>query len=102
MRGKKGALSSFKEVPLDLLSDVRVPTREGGGKANQPGQIFSHLEPEDLLSLCLTTKTFCSLLLSPGALPLWVAARARVELLATSRLYPIILPGVGWSSRTRS
>lgn len=61
LRGRRGSLKEFPDMPLDILFEV-----------------FSHIEPMDLLNLARTSKPFRELLLHRSAASLWKQARQNV------------------------
>ncbi|GAA5898127.1 hypothetical protein JCM8208_000160 [Rhodotorula glutinis] len=63
VRGRRGAMSAFTNIPLDLLYDI-----------------CANLEPRDLLALSTTSKVFRSVVTGAASAPLWLAARERVGL----------------------
>ncbi|GAA5837219.1 hypothetical protein JCM9279_005622 [Rhodotorula babjevae] len=63
VKGRRGAMSAFTSIPLDLLFDICF-----------------NLEPRDLLALSTTSKVFRSVVTGASSGPLWVAARERVGL----------------------
>ncbi|KPV78150.1 uncharacterized protein RHOBADRAFT_50657 [Rhodotorula graminis WP1] len=89
VKGRRGAMSAFTNIPLDLLYDI-----------------CANLEPRDLLALSTTSKVFRSVVTGAASAPLWVAARKRVGLpeLAhpmTDLQYAHLLFGKGCSFCTR-
>ncbi|GJN92158.1 hypothetical protein Rhopal_005188-T1 [Rhodotorula paludigena] len=63
VKGRRGAMSAFNSLPIDLLFDI-----------------CTYLDPQDLFVLSNTNKVFRSIVTGPHAPPLWVAARERVGL----------------------
>ncbi|CAL1694130.1 unnamed protein product [Somion occarium] len=61
LRGRRGSLRELPDMPLDILFEV-----------------FSHMEPFDLLNLTRTTKPFRELLLHRSAASFWKQARQNV------------------------
>ncbi|GAA6036525.1 hypothetical protein JCM8097_003547 [Rhodosporidiobolus ruineniae] len=59
----RGKLQALKTLPVELLVEI-----------------FSHLNPADLLSLLRTSKTYYALLTAPGSVSLWKRARQPFEL----------------------
>ncbi|BGP10451.1 hypothetical protein OF846_004323 [Rhodotorula toruloides] len=66
-RGRKGKdvgrLEVMKSLPLELLVEI-----------------FSHLDPNDLLALSMVNKQYRSLLTSPGSVKIWENARKKIDL----------------------
>ncbi|KAK0226921.1 hypothetical protein EDD85DRAFT_940311 [Armillaria nabsnona] len=61
-RRLKGLLERVSETPLDVLLEI-----------------FSHLEPRDLLHLCRTNKFLRSILLDRNSLSIWRDARQSLK-----------------------
>ncbi|KAK0447968.1 hypothetical protein EV421DRAFT_106327 [Armillaria borealis] len=57
-RRLKGSLQRVSDIPLDILLEI-----------------FSHLDPHDLLHLCRTSKSLRAILLDRSALSVWKSAR---------------------------
>ncbi|KAK0498179.1 hypothetical protein EDD18DRAFT_1071450, partial [Armillaria luteobubalina] len=55
---RKGSLQRVSDIPLDILLEI-----------------FSHLDPHDLLHLCRTSKSLRTILLDRSALSVWKRAR---------------------------
>ncbi|KAK0451975.1 uncharacterized protein EV420DRAFT_1559501 [Desarmillaria tabescens] len=58
----KGRLQRMSDIPLDILLEI-----------------FSHLDPRDLLHLCRTSKSLRAVLLDRSALFVWKSARRNLE-----------------------
>ncbi|KAK0231404.1 hypothetical protein IW262DRAFT_1262338 [Armillaria fumosa] len=61
-RRLKGSLQRVSDIPLDILLEI-----------------FSHLDPHDLLHLCRTSKSLRAILLDRSALSVWKRARRNLE-----------------------
>ncbi|PBL01868.1 hypothetical protein ARMGADRAFT_953994 [Armillaria gallica] len=61
-RRLKGSLQRVSDIPLDILLEI-----------------FSHLDPHDLLHLCRTSKSLRAILLDRSALSVWKSARRNLE-----------------------
>ncbi|GAA5943003.1 hypothetical protein JCM3775_000229 [Rhodotorula graminis] len=59
----KGQLEALKQLPVEMITEI-----------------FSHLDPDDLLTLSMVNKQYRSLLLAKSSARLWKAARARLDL----------------------
>ncbi|GAA6036518.1 hypothetical protein JCM8097_003544 [Rhodosporidiobolus ruineniae] len=59
----RGKLEALKTLPVELLVEI-----------------FSHLNPVDLLSLIRTSKTYYALLSAPGSVSIWKQAREEYDL----------------------
>uniref|UniRef100_A0A0K3CBK7 FGENESH: predicted gene_3.232 protein n=1 Tax=Rhodotorula toruloides TaxID=5286 RepID=A0A0K3CBK7_RHOTO len=58
-----GGLEVMKSLPLELLVEI-----------------FSHLDPNDLLALSMVNKQYRSLLTSPGSVKIWETSRRTIDL----------------------
>ncbi|KAJ6513367.1 hypothetical protein C8R45DRAFT_1068349 [Mycena sanguinolenta] len=62
LRGRRGILSSFREFPLDIVVEI-----------------FSYLNPMDLLNLARATKEIRTILMSPSSAFMWKKSRSHIE-----------------------
>ncbi|KAI0797802.1 hypothetical protein C8Q75DRAFT_801719 [Abortiporus biennis] len=62
VRRRKGCLKNILSMPIDVVHEI-----------------FSHLDPSDLLHLARMTKSFRSFLLSKNSIGIWRSARGNIE-----------------------
>jgi hypothetical protein len=78
VRGVRGKLTMFTEMPLDVLFEASTKSRSlaciliGVVVA----QIFGHLQPWDILRLARTTKSFRDILMRCSSISIWKKALA--------------------------
>ncbi len=78
-RRLKGSLQRVSDIPLDILLEVSRVSVGVRCVCNEGEQIFSHLDPHDLLHLCRTSKSLRAILLDRSALSVWKSARRNLE-----------------------
>ena len=76
---KKGSLEKMKEIPLDVLFEVSKLLHPFIGLLDRISQIFSKLQPSDLLNLARSTKRLRTILMRKNTITIWRRARANTE-----------------------
>ena len=82
-RRRKATLQGLPTLPVDLLHEVSPISINAFYRTLSFNtiwnQIFSHLDPLDLLHLARSTKAFRSFLLNKNAIGIWRSAREHIE-----------------------
>ena len=82
-RGKKQPVKCTLDMPLDIINEVNICSFVCTNHVLKDElQIFSHLEPLDLLHLARTTKLFRNYLMSRRSALLWKTAQRNLDCLS--------------------